>query len=240
MQTRGLAALIFLFFLSRSLHAEFLYKDDVVHNPKFSEQIESIGQELFEKTRISLYLVMLRDLEANQTIADYEKTLSAELDKPLVMLTFVEMQKKVDILARGRSEAETVSLYNSFDKKQILSPSATFIGAVVSAVMFARSWDDFKEIFGNYGGTILPVLGEKAKGKDIVEKYSVAMYNGYTDIADQIAETRGVNLSSSAGSGSKVFINILRMVFYGIILYSIIIFIRNKMNQRKTRNEKRA
>lgn len=237
MLARGLAALIFLSLFSFSLHAEFLYKDEVVHNPKFTQQIEDIGKELYAKTGISLYLVMIRELEENQSIADYEVALSSELRKPFVMLSFVEMQKKVDILARGTHRDETTSLYNSFDKKQILSPSATFIGAVVSAVMFARSWDDFKEIFGNYGGTILPVLGEKAKGKNIVEKYSVAMYNGYTDIADQIAETKGINLSSSAGSGSKVFINLLRLVFYGIILYSLIIFIRNKMKRRKAGNE---
>lgn len=228
MLARGLAALIFLSLFSFSLHAEFLYKDEVVHNIKFAEHIESIGKELHEKSGISLYLVMLRELDQNQTAVDFEKSLTSELKEPFVVLTFVEMQKKVDIFARPQS------LYKSFDKKQILSPSATFIGAVVSAVMFAHSWEDFKEIFGNYGGTILPVLGEKAKGKNIVEKYSVAMYNGYADIADQIAETKGINLSSSAGSGSKVFINILRLVFYGIILYSIILFIRNRMRKGKS------
>ncbi len=228
--SRGLAALILLFF-SVTLHAEFLYKDDVVHNDLFTEQIEKIGQELYAKTGISLYLVMLRDLDMNQTTVDFEKSLSSELKEPFVVLTFVEMQKKVDILARPQS------LYKDFDKKQVLSPSATFIGAVVSAAMFAHSWDDFKEIFGNYGGTILPVLAERAKGADIVKKYSVAMYNGYTDIADQIAASHSVKLSSSAGNGGQIFLDILRLVFYGIILYALITYIRIKMRKRKEANE---
>jgi hypothetical protein len=223
--TRGLAALILLFGIS--LHAEFLYKDEVVQHPKFTAEIEKIGQELYEKTGISLYLVMVRDLEQNRTTVDFEKSLIGELKEPFVVLTFVELQKKVDILARPQS------LYKDFDKKQILSPSATFIGAVVSAAMFARDWDDFKEIFGNYGGTILPILAEKAKGKDVVEKYSVAMYNGYTDIADQIAASKGVKLSSSAGNGSKIFIDILRLIFYGIILYALVTLIRNKLRKGK-------
>ncbi len=225
--TRGLAALILICF-AFPLYAEFLYKDDVVHNPKFAAQIESIGQELKEKTGISLYLVMVRSLEGNQSAVDLEKSLARNFREPFVVLSFVEAQKKVDIFARPQS------LYKDFDKKQILSPSATFIGAVVTAAMFARSWDDFKEIFGNYGGTILPILAEKTKGADTVKKYSVAMYNGYSDLADQIAASHGVKLSSSAGNGSKIFLDILRLVFYGIILYALIILIRNKLRKGKS------
>ena len=58
--------------------------------------------------------------------------------------------------------------YYDFNKQQVLSPNATFIGAVVSAVMFARSFDEAKELISNRGGTILPILAEKAKGDEIV------------------------------------------------------------------------
>lgn len=231
MKARGLGALILTLFLSSSLFAEYLYKDDVVHNPDFTEQINRIGAELYEKTGISLYLVMVRDLEDNQTIAEYEIELMEELGKPAVMLTFVELKKEVDILARP------TSLYNDFDKKRILSPSATFIGAVVSAVMFGRSFDDISEIMSSYGGTILPVLAERAKGKEIVSKYSVAMYNGYSDIAEEIAQTHDVTLSSAAGSGSKVFIDILRLIFYGIIVYAIVVYIRGRFFRKKRKEE---
>ncbi|MFZ2889306.1 MAG: 3-dehydroquinate dehydratase, partial [Sulfuricurvum sp.] len=86
--SRGLAALTLLF--SLTLHAEYLYKDDVVKNPQFSEQINAIGTELKAKTGISLYLVMVRDLEENQSIADFEKQLSTELKEPAVIMTFIE------------------------------------------------------------------------------------------------------------------------------------------------------
>ena len=229
---RGLAALIFFFFLSIStLHAQFLYKDDVVHNDRFAEQIEIYGQELFDKTGVSLYLVMVKDLEQNQSTADFEKSLVSELREPFVVLTFVEMRKKVDILARP------TSLYEDFDKKKTLSPNATFAAAVISAVMFGRSWDDYKEMLSNAGGTILPILGEKAKGAEIVKKYSVAMYNGYADLADQIAATHDVKLKNTAGEGGKIFLDFLRLVFYGIILYALIIYIRSKLRKRKMHDE---
>lgn len=228
--SRGLAALTFIVFSALSLNAEYLYKDDVVKNPNFTQQINSIGAELKAKTGVSLYLVMVRDLEENQTIAEFEKKLAGELDEPAVIMTFIELKQKVDILARP------VSLYEHFNKQQVLSPNATFIGAVVSAVMFARSYDEAKELIVNRGGTILPILAERAKGDDIVSKYSVAMYNGYADVAEQIAAYKGVSLSSSAGSGSKNFINILRVIFYGIILYAIILYIRGKYFRKKDDN----
>lgn len=228
--SRGLAALTFIVFSALSLNAEYLYKDDVVKNPHFAEQINAIGAELKAKTGVSLYLVMVRDLEENQSIAEFEKQLASELDEPAVIMTFIELKQKVDILARP------VSLYEHFNKQQVLSPNATFIGSVVSAVMFARSYDEAKELIVNRGGTILPILAERAKGDDIVSKYSVAMFNGYADVAEQIAAHKGATLSSSAGSGSKNFINILRVIFYGIILYAIILYVRGKYFRKKDDN----
>jgi hypothetical protein len=231
--SRGLAALtLILTLFTLSAHAEFLYKDEVVHNPKFAEQINAIGAELKAKTGVSLYLVMVRDLDENQTIADFEKNITGQLEQPLVLMTFVELKQQVDILARP------TDLYKHFNKAQVLSPNATFMGAVMSSIMFARSYDEAKELIVNRGGTILPILGEKAKGDEIISKYSVAMFNGYTDVAEQIAAHHGVTLSSSAGSGSKNFIDILRVIFYGIIIYAIIVFVRGKYFRKKgTDNE---
>lgn len=229
--SRGLAALTFIALFSLSLNAEYLYKDDVVKNPQFSEQINAIGSELKAKTGVSLYLVMVRDTEENQSIADFEKQLSTELKEPAVIMTFIELKQKVDILARP------VSLYEYFNKGQVLSPNATFMGSVVSAVMFARSFDEASELITNRGGTVLPILAEKAKGADIVSKYSVAMFNGYSDVAEQIAAKHNVTLSSSAGSGSKDFINILRVIFYGIILWAVFIYVRGRFFRKKKDTE---
>jgi hypothetical protein len=217
--------------LTFSLHAEYLYKDDVVNNPNFAEQINSIGAELKAKTGVSLYLVMVRDLDENQSVADFEKQLASEVGEPSVIMTFVELKQQIDILARP------VSLYEHFNKSQILSPNATFIGSVVSAMMFARSYDEAAELISNRGGTILPILAEKTKGGETVQKYSVAMFNGYSDTADQIAAAHGVTLSSSAGNGSKNFIDILRLIFYGIILYGISRYVYGRFFRRRNKDD---
>lgn len=231
LHSRGLAALILALVFFSTLHAEYLYKDDVVKNPQFEEQINSIGAELKAKTGVSLYLVMVRDLDENQSIADFEKQLALELKEPAVIMTFIELKQKVDILARP------VALYEHFNKAQVLSPNATFIGSVVSAIMFARSFDEASELISNRGGTILPILAERAKGDDIISKYSVAMFNGYSDVAEQIADHYNVTLSSSAGSGSKNFIDILRAIFYGIIIWAIFIYVRGKYFRQKEEHE---
>ena len=224
---RGLYALTLLTLFSSSLHAEFLYKDEVVNNAVFAKQIETIGAELKAKTGVSLYLVMVRDVEGNQSISDYEKRISAETNDSVVILTFVELQKQVDILARP------ASLYKDFDKAQILSPNATFVGAIVSSIMFARSIDEAKELLSNSGGTILPILGERAKDEDIVKKYSVGMFNGYADLAEQIAGSRGITLSSSAGTANQTFIDIIRVIFYGTLLIALGRYLWGRFYERK-------
>lgn len=212
--SRGLAALTLLITFS-SLHAELLYKDDVVKNPEFTKQIETIGAELKAKTGVSLYLVMVRDLEENQSISDFEKRISSQTKGPAVVMTFVELRKEVDILANP------ASLYKDFNKAQILSPNATFVGALASSLIFARSIDEAKELLSNTGGTVLPILGQRAQGADIVKKYSVAMFNGYADTAEQIASSKGQKLSSAAGTESQTFIDVLRIIFYGTILIAL-------------------
>ncbi len=230
-KSRGLAALIFTLLFSNALFAEYLYKDDVVQRDSFTEEIDKIGTELYEKTGVSLYLVMVRDLDENQSIADYELALAKELPQPAVILSFVELKKQVQILANP------TSLYSDFDKEKVLSPNATFIGAVVSSIMFARSFDDIKEFMGNYGGVILPVLAERAKGDDIVNKYAVAMFNGYSEIAEQIAGSNGVELESAAGNENKMAIDVIRLIFYGVILLFVFKYIRGKFFRSRSQED---
>jgi len=231
--TRGLTALILSLLFSTSLFAEYLYQDDVVQRDSFQSEIEEIGVELYEKTGVSLYLVMLRDLDENQTIAEYELAVAKEVKKPAVILSFVELKKQVQILASPSS------LYDDFDKEQVLSPSATFIGAVISSVMFARSFDDVKEFMSSYGGVILPILAERAKGDDIVNKYAVALFNGYSEIAEQIADTHGVELESAAGNSNMIGVDIVRAIFYGTILFAIFGYFRGR-RRAKIREAKEA
>lgn len=230
---KGLFALFITAFFTTNLFSKYLYKDEVIKNPDFSFEVEKIGKELYEKTNISLYLIMLRELEDNQTISDVEKSIASKVKEPAIFLTFVEVDQKVDILVRP------ASLYKDFDKKQILSPSASLFGGVVNAILFSRSFDDAMELITTTGGVILPILGQRAKGKDIVSKYSVAMFNGYAEIAEQVAAHYNVTLDSAVGNSNKNVLFYLELLFFAVIFYALGKFLYLRITRKKGDSMKR-
>jgi hypothetical protein len=108
--------------------------------------------------------------------------------------------------------ARPQELYDLFDKSQVLSPMPN-------------------------SGTILPILTMKAKKATIAEKFGAAIQNGYTDIADQIAQNKKVELKSIPGNANKEVFMVLRILFYGFILYALYLFIKRKYVMRKRKNE---
>jgi len=220
---RGLFALTLIVFFGASANAQYLYKDEIIFNPSFNAEVEKLGSELYQKTGISLRLVMLKELPQSMSIVDYEKDLIKDFNEPTVLLTFSEMDSKVDILANPSS------LYEYFDKKQILSPVASAVQAFTMALFYSRDFSSFKENVSNYGGTIIPLLAQKAKEGEVLGKYSGSMFNGYADIAEQIAKSKGVVLENAVGSANQNSITVIKIFFYGFILYGIFLYIKRKI-----------
>ncbi len=230
--SRGLAALIFVTFFQTTLIAEYLYKDDVVNNSKFTEKIEYLGQDLYEQTGISLRLIMIRDLPNEVSMLEYEKKIIQEFSEPTVLLIFAELNSQIDIFVSDPS------LYKYFDRAQVLSPVASTAQAVGIAIFFAKSWNDFIVLAGDSGGTILPLLGAKAKGGQVTGKYSAAMFNGYFDIAGQIAESKDIQLKQGNGRGGNYVLLIVKVLFYGVILMALGMYIRKKLYERSQKRKK--
>jgi len=212
--------------------AEYLYKDEVLLNLKFKDEINTLGSELYEKTGIALRIIMIKKLPDNMSIVEYEKEIMKEFDEPTILLSFSELDTKVDIMA-----SET-SLYKYFDKKQVLSPVSSPVQAFIISVIKARDFASFKEGLSNYGGTILPILSLKNKeSKNDLGKYSAGMYNGYTDIAEQIAKAKNIELVHAAGNTNKDTLLIVKIVFYGLLLYAIYMYIKRKFYGRRQESE---
>lgn len=231
--SRGLAALILSIFFSVTLQAEYLYKDEVIHNPSFNNEVEKLGKELYEKTGISLRLLMLRELPHDTNIVVYQREVLKDMKGPTILLTFAELNSEVDILANDNS------LYKYFDKEQVLSPVVSPVQAFLMAVVYARSWDDFKTMSSSYGGTILPLLAGKAKKGEILGKYSGSMFNGYADIAEQIANSKGIVLENAVGNANQISILIVKILFYGILMIGIYMYIKRKLFLRRQRLEQK-
>ncbi|MEA3227787.1 MAG: 3-dehydroquinate dehydratase [Campylobacterota bacterium] len=228
---RGLYALILTIFFQSHLLAEYLYKDDVISNPDFNKEVNKLGKELYEKTAISLRLVMIREIPTGLNIVEYEKSLMKNFNEPTILLTFSEMDSKIDILASD------ISLYEYFDKKQVLSPVASPVQAFVMALFYSDSFASFKETATNYGGTIIPLIAGKAKKGELLGKYSGSMFNGYADIAEQIAESKDIKLDNAVGNANKIAINVIKVIFYGTIFIAIIMYIRRQLFYKRQKNE---
>ncbi|MFA5455256.1 MAG: 3-dehydroquinate dehydratase [Sulfurimonas sp.] len=223
--SRGLLALILTLFFHTLLSAQYLYKDELIFNPAFNAEVEKLGSELYQKTGISLRLVMLKELPNDMNIVEYEKELMKDFNSSTVLLTFSEMDSKVDILANPPS------LYEYFDKKQVLSPISSPVQAFVIALL-NMNFSDMSS-----GGTIIPLLAQKAKAGEVLGKYSGSMFNGYADIAEQIAQSKGVVLENAVGNANQNSIFVVKVLFYGFILYAIFMYIKRKLYRRRHKNE---
>ncbi len=229
---RGLSALILTIIFQSTLMAEYLYKDEVLSNLEFRAEINALGAELYEKTGIALRIIMIKKLPDGLSMVEYEKEIIKDFNEPTILLSFSELDTKVDILANDSS------LYEYFDKKQVLSPVSSPVQAIIISVISARDFESFKEGLSNYGGTILPILSLRNKESESdLGKYSAGMYNGYTDIAEQIAEHKNIELVHAGGNTNKDVLFLVKVLFYSVVLYAIFMYLKRKFYMRRYKLE---
>jgi len=230
--TRGLYALVLITLFQTHLFAEYLYKDEIIHKPKFSHEIELLGSDLYKKTGVALKLVVIKELPKNIEMYQFEQNILKNFQEPTVLLTFSEMNTIVDI------ETNDKSLYKYFNKKQVLSPVTSYVQGFMMAAFYAKSWDEFKSMVTTTGGTILPLLGGKAKKGEVTDKYAAALFNGYLDIAQQIAHAKGVKLGNGFDDETnQTTLFYVKLFFYGFVLYAIIMYIRRQIYKRRHKDE---
>ncbi len=228
---RGLIALIFTILFQTTLSAKYLYKDEVVHRSAFQDQIEILGHELHAATGISLRLIMLKELPKGTSMVEYEKTVLTNFTEPTVLLIFAELNSEIDIAVSDKS------LYKYFNRRQVLSPSASAIQAFVMAIANADSWEHFNEIRTDYGGSILPLIAGKAKPEQLIGKYAASMFNGYVDISHQIATSHNVVLKDDPGDTNQETLFYVKLFFYSFVFYAIVMYIRRYLYRRRYKNE---
>ncbi len=207
---RGLAALTLTLCFTLSAQANYLVIDEVIENKAFDEQVEIMGSELSARTGIKLYMSLIKELENNQTIIDYQKELMKSLQQPAILLSFVENSKQVQIYAEDKS------LYETFDKDQIMNPLA---------------------IWPFFNGAIIPILGAKTKDARPTDKYAVAMFNGYAEISEQVADSKDIVLDSAVGNANKNVFKILISVLFLISLYTVIKLTYDYRKRKREDNE---
>lgn len=204
---RGLFALIAMLSFTQLLHAKFIVVDEVVKNKAFDEQVEPMGEELSVKTGINVYMSLIKALDGNQTIIDYQRELIKTLKEPAILFSFVEHDKQVQIYAEDKS------LYKTFDKDEIMDPLA---------------------IWPFFNGRVIPVIAAKAPQEvEEKEKYAVAMFNGYAEIVEQIAKNQGIVLDTAIGDTNKNVYKILITLLFTVSFITVVKLARDAYIKRK-------
>lgn len=191
---RAFALLIFALPLIASSH--FILKNDNILPDKTIKKIDEIGNELFKKTGVKIYVAVVQKMPTKK-IVDFEKSLAKSLQPPYVLLTLALKNKKVDIIS-------SPDVAKRFDKEAILSPYA-------------------------WKGSIIPILTAHFKNQKAAVE--AAILNGYSEIAEEIAASFGVKLTSALGNTNRDIYYWLRIVFYSILLLIFINFIYRRFKK---------
>jgi len=207
---RGFCALLITLCFSDFLQANFIVVDEVVKIDGFNEQIEPMGKELSVKAGVNLYLSLVKKVDNNQSIIQYQKALIKTLKEPAVLFSFIEDSKQVQIYAEDKS------LYKLFDREEIMDPVA---------------------IWPFFNGRVIPVISARAP-KEIAdkEKYAVAMFNGYAEIAEQIAASKNVVLDTAVGDTNK---NVYKVLITGMSIIILITILKMMYDSIVARREKK-
>ncbi len=176
----------------------FILVNDGIMPPKEVKKIEQMGQELYEKTKIPVFVA---------AVADLNKT------RPVDLLENIKKDYPTYILLYFSTKPMAVNIFASDDARKLID---------IDQILSPLPWR----------GTIRPVMSP-AFSKNENVKYEVALFNGYADIVDQIAQSMGVELESSVGSKSRTTFQIVRAIFYTIFAFVLLQFIIKRKKRAK-------
>jgi len=202
-------------FLLTSLYGNqnpYILLHDGLIDKRAQDKIHQIGSEVQSKLGVKLYAFIKEDNGMNPDLPFEErKTLMKKYENMITK----DLKGSYAVLALVLDQTHATILMSD-DLKDIL---------------------DKRDILDGY---VTPVLASKDKNT-LFTKTSAAILNGYAQMADSIAEQKGIELMSSIGSGTKTFSTIWKMFMYtvvlaGIILYAIIVM-REKKYKKKAEKD---
>ena len=159
-------------------------------DPRTIEKIDTMGNELFVKTGVSLYIYAsnhysektFSDMKSKiEFIKGFEKNICQGLDVPYVLLTLSLEDQHVNVLWSSE-------LNGIIDRDSILSDS------------------------------IIPLLASPADKNSKEAKVSVALLNGYSTLVDSVGEAKGVEIDSAIHGNGQIVAKVWKILMYIIVL----------------------
>jgi len=151
--------------LNTVANAMYVIQNDNIINEKVSSKVESLGNELYKKTAISVYVTLPSSLE-KKSINEYAKELAKKLKDPYVLLVLAKKEKQVDIV-------NSKVLDDKFDKEGILSPFP-WSGSIIPLLSVKKDNDNYNvAVLNGYAD----IVEQIAKSKNIILEGAIGDVN---------------------------------------------------------------
>jgi len=202
-----LLALLMVFFtpvFANTSNSKFIIEGADLVDTRTVTKIDEIGNELFSKTGVSVFVYLKQEMglskfpnkqEKLNYIKSVEENLTTSLKAPFVLLTISVDDTHINL-------RNSPDLNGKLDKDEIL--------------------DEY----------IIPLLASKDKNT-LYAKVSAAVLNGYGAISDKLAEDRGLTLASSMGSEGYEFNTIWKSFIYTVVVLGLFAYVFAILRSRK-------
>ena len=174
------------------LNATHILKDDIL-NPEASKLVEEMADELLQKTGINGYVVATNEhFPERFNLVEYSKKYEANISKPYVMLIFAPYA----LITQKSQQRGRVALLPSDDEIAGLYDKGDVMDATIDVIA--------------------------AKDKNSEEsKFNIGVVQGFSELADQIAASKHVKLTTTLPNETRTIIGILQVV---VIIGAILVF----------------
>ena len=156
LKRRVIVLCAFFISLNSVANATYIIQNDSIINEKVSSKVESLGEELYKKTSIGVYVTLPASLE-KKSVGNYAKELAKTLKEPYVLLVLAKDEKQVEIV-------NSKVLNDKFDKEEILSPFP-WSGSIIPLLSGKKDNDNYNvAVLNGYAD----IVEQIAKSQNIV------------------------------------------------------------------------
>jgi hypothetical protein len=188
-----------------NINSRFILEGKELIDPRTVQKIDEMGKELFEKTGVNVYIYTKKSYLSKEIKDRKERYLQIKAYEEDI-LTKV---KAPYVLISVAIDDMHINLFNSKDLDNIIDKDKILDRAII------------------------PILVSKDKNS-VYSKLSVALLNGYGEIADVVAmEKKGIRLDSSIESGASGFKEFWRYLMYFLVITGLFAYFYAMRKGRK-------
>ncbi len=174
------------------LNATPILKDDLL-KPEASKLIEDMATELVSKTGIHGYVVATNEnFPQGFNLVEYSKKYEANVSKPYVILIFAP---NAIITAKSETKGRVALIPSSEDLRELYDKSDVMDATIdVVAVQDKNTKED---------------------------KYNIGIVQGFSELSDQIASSKNVEMTTTLPNETKIIVSVLRVI---VMIGALLVF----------------